>query len=89
MKRVKKAFAAGSRVYAAGAELPDTHPAVKASPGLFESVPAQAKQPRRGKSAKAKAEPDEKKEGDGQEPKEPAENDGQEAKDEADADGDS
>lgn len=50
MKRVKRAFAAGARVYAAGAEVPDDHPAVKASPGLFESVPAPAKPTRKGKA---------------------------------------
>lgn len=57
MKRVKRAFAAGARVYPAGAELPDDHPVVKASPGLFESVPAPAKPSRKGKG-KGKAEGD-------------------------------
>ena len=71
MKRVKRAFAAGARVYAAGAELPDNHPAVKASPRLFESVPGQ---PKRGRSkTKTKT-------------SDTTGDDGQEEKDQADAD---
>lgn len=72
MKRVLRTFAAGARVYPAGAELPDNHPAVKASPGLFESVAAPAKPPRKGKGK----------------PKAAEDGDGQEQKDETDADGD-
>lgn len=77
MKRVLRTFAAGARVYAVGGELPDNHPVVKASPGLFESVAAPAKSSRKGKG---KGKPAEEK---------PAEDgDGQEQKDETDADGD-
>lgn len=59
MKRVRKAFASGARVYPAGADLPDNHPAVKAAPGLFEPVPGAAKSTSRKPKATTKA--DEKK----------------------------
>lgn len=55
MKRVKKAFASGARVYPAGAELPENHPVVKAAPGLFESVTGPAKSTSRKPKAKPKA----------------------------------
>lgn len=86
MKRVKKAFATGARVYAAGAELPDNHPVVKASPGLFETVPGQAKRGR----GKAKDKPAEEQEDKPAEEQEGTseEGDGQEDKDAPGADGD-
>ncbi|MFE9642364.1 hypothetical protein ACFYOC_25410 [Nocardiopsis alba] len=66
MKRVLRAFAAGARVYAAGAELPDNHPAVKAAPSLFEHVPGQPKRSRPKTKTKADVPTAE---GDGQEEK--------------------
>lgn len=73
MKRVKRPFAAGARVYAAGAELPDDHPAVKASPRLFEPVPGTTKSTSRKPKAKRPTE----------------DGNGQEEKGTGDADGDS
>lgn len=78
MKRVRKAFASGARVYPAGAELPDNHPAVKAAPGLFESVAGPAKSPSRKPKAKTKA--DDKateKKDDGQDPEDDGDADGE------------
>lgn len=80
VKRVLRTFAAGARVYAAGGELPDNHPVVKASPRLFEPVPGAAKSTSRKPKAKGKA--DEQKDNDGDQ------GDGQEQKDDGDADGD-
>lgn len=52
MKRVLRTFVAGTRVYAAGGELPNTHPVVTSCPMFFEDVPAPA--PKRTRKRKSK-----------------------------------
>jgi hypothetical protein len=54
MKRVTKTFAAGDRVYAAGALLPDNHPVAKAKgrAHFFEDAPEPQK-PKRGRGKAA------------------------------------
>lgn len=51
MKRAKKTFAVGQRVYPVGVELPDDHPVVTMAPSWFEVVPG-SEEPKPTKSKK-------------------------------------